>query len=113
MKLSIKEVEGITLIALDGSVLGGPDATALNDALHKLIEKGKNKIVLDLAGVETMNSSGLGMLIAALTTVRNAEGTLAIAAASKKIESLLVITKLSTVFDLIPTVKKAIESFKK
>lgn len=111
MKLSTSETDGITVVSLEGSVLGGPDATALNDALHALVEKKKKKIVLDLSQVHTMNSSGLTMLIGALTTVRNAGGNLAIAAASKKIESLLVITKLSTVFTLFPTVKKAVGSF--
>ena len=112
MKLSIKEAEGIIVIKLDGSVMGGPDATALNDQLHKLVDRKKRKIVIDLSGVQSMNSSGLTMLIGALTTLRNAGGKLKIAAPSKKIESLLVITKLSTVFDLFPTVKKAIASFK-
>lgn len=111
MKLSTSETDGITIVSLEGSVLGGPDATALNDTLHKLVEKKKKKIVLNLSEVHTMNSSGLTMLIGALTTVRNAGGNLKIAAASKKIESLLVITKLSTVFELFPTLKKAISSF--
>ena len=113
MKLLTKEIEGITIIELDGNVLGGPDATALNNEVHKLIEKKKKKIVLDLSNVHTMNSSGLGMLIAALTAVRNAGGDLLIAAASKKIENLLVITKLSTVFELFPTVKNAVANFAK
>jgi anti-sigma B factor antagonist len=113
MKLQSKEVDGITVIELDGSVLGGPDATALNDALHKLAEKKKKQIVIDLSGVQTMNSSGLSMLINGLTTIKNAGGELRLAAASKKIESLLVITKLSTVFTLFPTVKKAVQSFTK
>ena len=111
MKLSSKESGGVTVIALDGSVLGGPDATALNDTLHTLTEKHKMNIVVDLSGVQSMNSSGLSMLITALTTVRNAGGHLRLAAASRKIESLLVITKLSTMFELHPTVKKAIASF--
>ena len=111
MKLSSKEVNNVTVIALDGSVLGGPDATALNDELHTLTEKHKKNIVVDLSGVQCMNSSGLSMLITALTTVKNAGGDLRLAGASKKIESLLVITKLSTMFELHPTVKKAIASF--
>jgi anti-sigma B factor antagonist len=111
MKLSTKEIENITVIKLEGNVLGGPDATALNDILHKLLDKKKRKIVVDLSGVESMNSSGLSMLIGALTTVRNAGGILKIAAPSKKIESLLVITKLTSVFELYRTVKKAISSF--
>jgi anti-sigma B factor antagonist len=112
MKLSAKEIDGITVIELDGNVLGGPDATVLNDTLHKLIEKKKKSIVVDLAGVQSMNSSGLSMLINGLTTMRNAGGELKICGASKKIESLLVITKLTTVFELYPTVKKATASFK-
>jgi anti-sigma B factor antagonist len=111
MKLSTKEIDGITIVELDGNVLGGPDATALNDSLHKFIEKKKKKVVVDLSGVQTMNSSGLSMLINGLTAMRNAGGDLKIAAASKKIESLLVITKLTTVFELFPTVKKAVSSF--
>ncbi|MBI4810827.1 MAG: STAS domain-containing protein [Ignavibacteriales bacterium] len=111
MKLFTKEVDGIIVVELEGNVLGGPDATALNDTLHQLLDKKKRKIVVDLSGVESMNSSGLSMLIGALTTVRNAGGDLKIAAAAKKIESLLVITKLTTVFELHHTVKKAIASF--
>ena len=113
MKLSTKDVDGVTVIDLEGSVLGGPDAAALNDVLHKLTEKRKKNVVVDLSEVQTMNSSGLTMLIGALTTMRNAGGDLKLAAASKKIESLLVITKLSMVFELHPTVKKAIASFAK
>ncbi len=112
MKLLSKEIDGITVIELEGNVLGGPDATALNDTLHQLIDKRKKKILLDISRVRTMNSSGLSMLINALTTMRNAGGDLKIAAASKKIESLLVITKLTTVFELYPTVKQAVNSFK-
>jgi anti-sigma B factor antagonist len=111
MKLSAKETEGITVLALEGSVLGGPDATSLNETLHKLVDKKKKNVVIDLSGVQTMNSSGLSMLLNGLTAMRTAGGDLKIAAASKKIESLLVITKLATVFKLYPTVKKAVESF--
>ncbi len=111
MKLSSKTVDNVIVLALQGSVLGGPDATALNDELHKLAEKKKRNIVVDLSDVQSMNSSGLSMLITALTTMKNAGGDLKLAGASKKIESLLVITKLSTVFELYPNVKKAIASF--
>src|SRR4051812_18464565 len=99
MKLSAKEAEGITILSLNGSVMGGPDASALNDELHKLAGKKKRKIILDLSGVESMNSSGLGMLINAMTTLKKAGGELKIAAASEKISSLLTITRLTTVFE--------------
>lgn len=113
MKLSAKEVKGVTVLLLNGSVMGGPDASALNDELHKLAGKNKKKIVLDLSGVQTMNSSGLGMLIGALTAVKNAGGQLKIAGASEKIENLLVITKLTTMFELFPTTHDAVGSFAK
>lgn len=112
MNLSTKEIDGITVIELEGSVLGGPDASALNDVLHSLIEKKKKKVVVDLSDVQTMNSSGLSMLINALTTMRKAGGDLKIAEPSNKIESLLTITKLTTVFELFTSVKEAIISFK-
>ncbi|MDI6765406.1 MAG: STAS domain-containing protein [Bacteroidota bacterium] len=112
MNLSTKEIDGITVIELEGSVLGGPDASALNEVLHNLIEKKKKKVVVDLSDVQTMNSSGLSMLINALTTIRKAGGDLKIAEPPKKIESLLTITKLTTVFELFASVKEAIISFK-
>ncbi len=113
MKFIIKENLAITIISLDGKIMGGPDSTTLNDLLHKLIADGKKKIVLDLKNVKLMNSSGLGMMIAALTTMRNASGDLKIAAPSKKIENLLIITKLVKVFDIFKTVKQAVESYSK
>ena len=111
MNLSTKDLNGITVVALEGSVLGGPDATELNDLLHSLAEKKKRNVILDLGNVHTMNSSGLSMLIAALTTLQNSGGTLRVAGASEKIENLFVITKLSTVFEMFPSVKKAAASF--
>ena len=112
MKLKTKDVNDATVIELKGNVMGGPDATALNDEIHKLIEAGKKKIVIDLGEVKFMNSSGLGMLIGSLTTVRNAGGDLKIARASDKIESLLIVTKLITVFDHHETINGAVAAFK-
>jgi len=111
MKFKIKESKGISVIELEGNVMGGPDATELNDELHKLISAGKSKVVVDLGNVKFMNSSGLGMLVRALTTVRNAGGDMKLARASEKIESLLVVTKLITVFDHHESVDKALQSF--
>lgn len=113
MRFKSKNVDGVTVIELKGSVMGGPDATTLNEQLHKLIEAGKKKVVIDLKEVKFMNSSGLGMLIGGLTTMKNAGGELKIANASQKIENLLVITKLITVFEHYDSVKKAVESFKR
>lgn len=112
MRLKTKDIKGVTLIELKGNVMGGPDASSLNEELHKLIDGGKKNIVVDLGDVKFMNSSGLGMLIGALTTVRNAGGQLKLARASEKIESLLIVTKLITVFEHHEKVDEAIGSFK-
>jgi len=112
MKLKTKEVKNITVIELDGNVIGGPDASALNDHLHMLITENKKKIVIDLKAVSFINSSGLGMLIGGLTTMRNSGGDLKLAYASKKIENILEITKLHKVFDLYKNVNDAVTAFK-
>src|SRR3989339_1603105 len=113
MRLKTKDVKGVTLIELKGNVMGGPDASSLNEELHKLIEGGKKNIVVDLGDVKFMNSSGLGMLIGALTTVRNAEGTFRLSRVTDKIESLLIITKLITIFETYKTIDEAVASFAK
>ncbi len=111
--MNFKVLERYNCIVLEfkGNVMGGPDAVSLNEQLHKLIDEGKKNVVADLGKVKFMNSSGLGMLIGALTTMRNAGGDLRIANASDKIESLLMITKLITVFQNFRSVDEAVNSF--
>ncbi len=112
MKFSTKEMNNVTVVKMEGSMLGGPEASELNNALHKLLDAKKKNIVIDLGGVSLMNSSGLGMLIAAVTTMRNAGGDLKIAAATEKVAQVFKITKVSNVIELHDLVKSAVESFK-
>ena len=112
MKLKTKELKGVIVIELDGNVMGGPDATALNDYLHQLITENKKNVVIDLKTVSFVNSSGLGMLIGGLTTLRHSGGELKLARASKKVETLLEMTKLHKVFDLYGNVNDAVAAFK-
>jgi len=111
MKLKKREEDGIVILELSGKIMGGPDAMLLNDHLHDLIESGHRKVVADLTHVDWMNSSGLGILISALTTIRNADGELKLANLTDRIHSLLKITKLQNVFDIYGTVQEAISSF--
>lgn len=103
----------ITVIALDGNLMGGPDATAVNGKLHDLLAAGKKLVVLDLTNVQFINSSGLGLLIGGVNAMRAGGGVLKIAGASKKILALIKITKLERVFESHPTVPEALASFKK
>ncbi|MFU8860782.1 MAG: STAS domain-containing protein [Cyclonatronaceae bacterium] len=112
MSFKVSERYNSVVLEFKGNVMGGPDAVTLNEQLHELIDQNKKNIVVDLGKVKFMNSSGLGMLIGALTTMRNAGGDLRIANATDKIESLLIITKLITVFQHFKSVDEAVESFK-
>lgn len=111
MNFNVSERYNCVVIEFKGNVMGGPDAVSLNEKLHELIEKEQTNVVVDLSKVKFMNSSGLGMLIGGLTTMRKAGGDLRIANATDKIESLLVITKLITVFKHFQSLEEAIESY--
>lgn len=111
MGFNISERYNCVVIEFKGNVMGGPDAVSLNDKLHELIDDEKTNVVVDLSKVKFMNSSGLGMLIGGLTTMRKAGGDLRIANATDKIESLLIITKLITVFKHFKSIDEAIKSF--
>ena len=113
MNLTEKETDGVVILELSGKIMGVPDASLLNDKLHELIEANKVNIVADLAKVDWMNSSGLGILIGGLTTMRNNNGDLKLARITDRIQSLLMITKLMSVFDTHDDLESAIASFKK
>ena len=111
MKVSIKEQRSVCVLSLEGTIMGGPDATLLNEEIHSLLDKGKKHIVVDLSAVDAMNSSGLGMLISGLTATKNAGGRLTLAAASTKILGLLAVTKLTKLFEHFPTIQAAVDSY--
>lgn len=111
MKFKAREEKDIVVIEMKGNILGGPDASTLNEQLHQYIDTGKKNIVVDLGQVTFMNSSGLGMLIGGLTTMKNAGGDLKLARPNERVEGLLTITKLFTVFQCFDSVEEAIASF--
>lgn len=111
MNYDVDERYNAVVLTLKGNVMGGPDGSKLHDTLHSLKEAGKKNIVVDLSKVKFMNSSGLGMLISGLTTMRNAGGDLRLANVADRIQSLLVITKLITVFKHYESVDEAVSSF--
>ena len=113
MKVKQQEKYGAVVLEFKGNVMGGPEAQEFNELLHKLLDENKKNVVIDLADVKFMNSSGLGMLISGFTTMKNGGGSLKLANATEKINSLLVITKLITIFEHFDSVDKAVESFDK
>jgi len=113
MKFTMSHSGAVTVIHLDGNLMGGPDATTLNSKLHELVDAGTKQVVLDMKGVEFMNSSGLGLLIGGASLMRNAGGALKLADASAKITALIKITRLGPVFESFTSVDDAVHSFMK
>lgn len=112
MKYTTRKDGNVFVMELKGKVMGGPESASFHDDLKKAVAEGNRKIVLDLGEVEWMNSSGLGLLISALSTMRNAGGELKLARVTDKIESLLVITKLNSIFEVHSDVSAAMASLK-
>jgi len=112
MKIKTSEKYDAVVVELKGNVMGGPDAQEFQDLLHNLLDEGKKNVVVNLAAVKFMNSSGLGMLISGFTTMKNGGGSLILANATEKINSLLVITQLITIFENFDSIDEAVQSFK-
>ena len=112
MKISDEIKDNVVIISLKGKVMGGPDATMFHGKLHEYVSGGNKKIIVDLAKVEWMSSVGLGMLISALTTVKNNDGELKLANVTQTIKNLLTITRLVTIFKTYDSVEEAMGAFK-
>jgi len=105
---NITESNKLAVIALKGRLIEADAPQKINQKVAELIEKGANNIVLNLSDLEYMNSSGINMFVSILTKARNAGGDAIICCVSKKIEQLLLITKLNSVFTITANEKEAI-----
>ena len=112
MSYSVSEQNNVVIISLAGKIMGGPEATEINDKFNQLIDDKKLKVIIDLMNVEWMNSSGLGILIGAATLLRNNNGQLRLINVSERIQNLLRITKLSGIFETSNSLEEATTSFK-
>lgn len=111
MKISTRQVDGVTILDMSGRITLGEGSVQLRDAVRDLLTKGHKKILLNLAEVNYIDSSGIGELVSAFTTVRNQGGELKLLKLTKKVHDLLQITKLYTVFDIKDDEAQAIASF--
>jgi anti-sigma B factor antagonist len=112
MKSSTRQVDGVSIVDLSGRITLGEGSTMLRDIVRDMIAKGNKKILLNLGDVTYIDSSGIGELVSAFTTVRNGGGELKLLNLTKKVHDLLQITKLYTVFDVKDDEATAIQSFK-
>ena len=113
MKASTRQVDGITIVDLSGRITLGEGSVILRDTVKDLLGKGQKKILLNLGDVSYIDSSGIGELVSAFTSVRNQGGELKLLHLTKKVHDLLQITKLYTVFDVKDDEAAAIGAFSK
>ena len=112
MSVKFTYYDDIVIVSAKGNLMGGKETDDYHQMVKDLISGGKNKIVADLSKVKWINSKGLGMLMGCYTSCKNAGGDFKIAGATEKVKSLLMITKLLTLFDAFETIDDAVESFK-
>ena len=111
MKYRIRDEANVTIIDLSGKLMGGCDADVFRDLIHEQIEKGRKKVVVNLAEVNWINSTGVGILITGYTTLRKNKGDLKLLNVSKKIESILYVTKLNLIFECFDNEREAVDSY--
>ena len=111
MKFTTREVSGVTIVDLSGKITLGEGGLTLREEVRSLVTAGSKKILLNLAGVNYIDSSGLGELVSAFTAVKNTGGELKLLNLTSKVRDLLVITKLLTVFDVRDDEAAAVASF--
>ena len=113
MKASSRRVDGVTILDLSGRIILGGGSDVLRDQIRDLLDKNEKKILLNLGDITYIDSSGIGELVSAFTTVRNQGGELKLLNLTKKVHDLLQITKLYTVFDVKDDEASAIKAFAK
>jgi anti-sigma B factor antagonist len=101
----------VTVLDLGGKITIGEGSVSLRSAIRRLIEEGKKKILLNLAQVSYVDSSGIGELVSSFTTINREGGQLKLLNLTQKIQDLLAITKLLTVFDVYEDEQTALNSF--
>ncbi|SNS48526.1 anti-sigma B factor antagonist [Granulicella rosea] len=111
MKFQTRQVDGVTILDLSGRITLGEGSVTLRDAVRDVLTKGSNKILLNLGDVNYIDSSGIGELVSAYTSVKGAGGEMKLLNLTKKVHDLLQITKLYTVFDVKDDEAAAIAAF--
>ena len=111
LKMTNREVDGVAVVALDGRIVLGEESAALRELVCDLLSKGHRKILLNLGDVNYIDSSGLGHLVSAFTSVRKQEGELKLLNLTNKVRDVMQITRLYTVFDIMDDEAVAVKSF--
>jgi anti-sigma B factor antagonist len=111
MQLTERRVGDVTILDLTGRLTLAEHADRLKEKIGKLVFRGETRILINLADVQTIDSSGLGELVACYTTAWRHGATVKLANAGRRIQDLLVLTKLLTIFDAYDSEAAAVDSF--
>jgi anti-sigma B factor antagonist len=111
INISERQAGDVTILDLEGKVTIGEGSVALRNAIRRLLGEGKNKILLNLGSVGYIDSSGIGELVSSFTAVNKEGGVLKLLNLTQKIQDLLAITKLLTVFEVFEDEAEALASF--
>jgi anti-sigma B factor antagonist len=112
MQLKEEIIRDVAVLHLKGDLMDVPDTRKLREKVQSFLDEDFKNIVVDLGGVRWINSSGLGALISAFTSVRNKGGDLRLANITEKLESLFLVTQLVKVFKTYESVDRAVASFR-
>ena len=112
MKISTRTIGNIQILDWSGKITLGEGTMSIRNAVRDILQSGGKKIILNLADVSYIDSSGIGELVSSYTTVTNSGGQLKLLNLTKKIHELLAITKLLTVFETFENEQAALASFK-
>ena len=113
LKMTTREVDGVTVVALDGRIVLGEESNALREKVKSLVAEGKKKIVLNMANISFIDSAGLGTLVAAHHSAKGQGASLRLCHLGAKFSEVLQITKLMTIFEVYNTEAEAVASFSK
>ena len=108
---STRQAGDITIVDISGRIVLGEESAALRNLVCDLLSKGQKRILFNLSDVNYIDSSGLGHLVSAFTSVRKQEGELKLLNLTKKVHDVLQITRLYTVFDIMDDEAVAVRSF--
>jgi anti-sigma B factor antagonist len=98
MKLKKQEVDGVLLVYVEGKMVGGEDSDVFHDFIKDIVKEGHKKILINLKKVPWADSRGIGMLIGAHTSIKNAEGSMVLTNIGDRIDSILTLTRLLLIF---------------
>jgi anti-sigma B factor antagonist len=111
LKMTTREVDDVTVVALDGRIVLGEESNALREKVKSLVAEGKKKIVLNMANISFIDSAGLGTLVAAHHSAKGQGASLRLCHLGAKFSEVLQITKLMTIFEVYNTEAEAVASF--